>query len=709
MSDSSDKQFDVLNSYQTTDYCKSQTIDSNGSGFADNYDIVCNKIDLHSIDSQMKESQCWPESEPRLSARSSLVGQPTGPAVGPLVSPSGALIEHSVPQQISPMSSRSSAADPLWQSLSGYCPKIVEHNSADFDRFYSPGVSQTNDYQFASTNQTNFSAIIDKLMQSQNQLLKEKTLEELRKEGIEMKENFNLEIYMCKVCDEVFQTSDSALIHSRSTEHSEKKLGIFPDDLDRSLIIPSENLSDINVVLARKQELKKLDIKTKYEFRRHGIRIKDGIGVNAYVCLECKVSFMSYNYVRSHLAKFNAPEQSSDVVYSSNTFYPGLIPRKDFAPAFSQSSSLSKNMSAQSSKTGESRTRKRRKRRNRRRQRELMERDGSPDYKRERADDDSPRDYRSGQRDFGDLEDIDLKKEGIREKELRNKGLKYVCQLCDRLLTDRSEAIAHVTSNEHIGAKTGEMLRGVERLFVTDCYQKPIDYFLARKRQLRAVSFDDMEQFVYHGIRLKNGMGSEAFICLTCDQALADLQTIAHHIKFLDAHRNIEMADMCGQSEAVAHMSKLSPLDMEALFSNEGIKHEINYTENKRSERFVCVFCDAHFKTIESVIFHLSRPYHRKTKRSEVLRPIDAYFVIPSQRSDVFDVAYARIKAIHSFTNEQKIRFSEEGIRLEDGYGSDAYRCVKCGLSIAAESHHSAVTQINKHIDSRQHIERLSA
>ena len=755
LSETSDKASDVLNSYQTSDYSTTRSLDLNGNSFADNH--MFNKMNFHS-NSQMKDtiSQCLSVFDQQLSARSTLVGQPMSPlsvATGPLVSPSmSSTVETAMPFS-SPISS---TAD--WRSLSGYCPKIVEYenNSSQFDRSFTSQaeVSQTNDYQFTSANQMNFSSIIDKLMETQNQRIKESMLEDLRREGIEMKENFNLQMYICRVCDEVFQTAESAIKHSRSTEHSEKKLGIFADDLDRSLIIPSENLSDINVVLARKQELKKLDTKTKYDFRRHGIRIKDGIGVNAYVCLECKESFMSFNYVKHHLDKFRAIEDNPDVVFSSNTYHPGMVPRRDFTPVL-PTHNPAVNATVQKSgsevvRGGESRTRKRRRRRNKRRNKDVeqdeRERERSPDRRRERSPDrrrersadrrrerspvrkrerspicrrerspDRKRERRDNSpklgnnRGGGDLDDfLNLKKEGIREKELRNKGLKFVCQLCDRLLADKSQAVNHLATDEHIGNKTGELLRGVERLFVVDCHHNSIDFFLARKRQLRDIKFDAMEQYVYHGIRLKNGLGSEAFVCLMCDQALADLQTIENHIKFLDVHLNLDMANLVGQSEDAMRMSKLSPLDMEALFRNEGISHDVKYNDNKRSEKFVCVFCDATFKTIDSVISHLSRPYHRKTKRAEVLRPIDARFAIPSDRSDEFDVAFARMRALLNLTNEQKIRFSEEGIRLKDGYGSEAYCCVKCQSTIAAESFHSAVLLINKHIDSRQHIERLS-
>ena len=290
---------------------------------SDNYCNNYNKIDFQLNNRQTNDGSLWGQTSVSL-VRGLTAEQSTSSTVRPMVS----TVEPSI---MAPTSS-SVAKQSLDYDYrtAAYCPKVVEYsnNGFNFDRNTSfESNCNTNNYQMVGSAQVdqsrdpNVDYILNKLIESRNIVLKEQTLEALRGEGVEVKQSFNFEIYLCKVCDECFQTPDSALSHTKSIEHFDQKAGKYSDDLDRKLVIPTENMFDIRVVLARKQEIKKLDLKTKYEFLRHGIRIKDGTGNDAYVCIECKISFMSFNYVRHHLAKFKGcPEQDSDVVYTSNTF-----------------------------------------------------------------------------------------------------------------------------------------------------------------------------------------------------------------------------------------------------------------------------------------------------------------------------------------------------------------------------------------------------
>ncbi|CAG2108479.1 unnamed protein product [Medioppia subpectinata] len=232
-----------------------------------------------------------------------------------------------------------------------YCPNVIEYSSdrqsnysLDINTNYSTNCTQNqlltnvstsdlsasiNSHRSEPTNEFDINLVKNLIETQMQSLQKEKTLQELREEGVEMKQNFNFEIYLCKVCDECFQTPDSALTHTASAGHLANKSGNFTDDLDKQLVIPSERLSEIAVVLARKQEMRKLDLKTKYQYLRHGVRIKDGVGNDAFVCLVCKVSFQSPNHVRHHLEKFEPNfVEEHEVVYTSTTFK-GIIASQD--------------------------------------------------------------------------------------------------------------------------------------------------------------------------------------------------------------------------------------------------------------------------------------------------------------------------------------------------------------------------------------------
>ncbi len=117
------------------------------------------------------------------------------------------------------------------------------------------------------------------------------TLEELKNEGIVLKNRKKGNKYSCLVCNSWFKQINEALGHKQSEDNSITKLGERFKGIDRLLAIDSEKLNDIEVVLARKAELGKIGISVKEGYLNHGIRLKDGIGSQAYVCLECNLSF----------------------------------------------------------------------------------------------------------------------------------------------------------------------------------------------------------------------------------------------------------------------------------------------------------------------------------------------------------------------------------------------------------------------------------
>jgi hypothetical protein len=53
--------------------------------------------------------------------------------------------------------------------------------------------------------------------------------------------------------------------------------------------------------MARKYDLKKIGNNAKQLIFNHGIRLKDGIGPQAYFCLSCNSAFSSLEKVRNHL------------------------------------------------------------------------------------------------------------------------------------------------------------------------------------------------------------------------------------------------------------------------------------------------------------------------------------------------------------------------------------------------------------------------
>ncbi len=84
-----------------------------------------------------------------------------------------------------------------------------------------------------------------------------------------------------------------AFIHSTNKSHLKLKNDQNLGAIDQLFITKSDRMKDWNDVCA----------KTRI-YSEHGIRLKDGIGTNAYVCLKCNLSFESLPEVEKHFPQF---------------------------------------------------------------------------------------------------------------------------------------------------------------------------------------------------------------------------------------------------------------------------------------------------------------------------------------------------------------------------------------------------------------------
>lgn len=103
------------------------------------------------------------------------------------------------------------------------------------------------------------------------------------------------------------------------------------EGIDKMLIIKNlENCNDIQILTAIKQELDKMSTALKEKYYSHGIRLNDGFGINAYLCLKCNVSLNSLLEVIIHLENFgrNINESLVDSITHTNEQHMNTNPQQ---------------------------------------------------------------------------------------------------------------------------------------------------------------------------------------------------------------------------------------------------------------------------------------------------------------------------------------------------------------------------------------------
>lgn len=177
----------------------------------------------------------------------------------------------------------------------------VEKHLKEFEKLKNSLLDQTsngNDDECLSEFQM---AVLEKQM-------KEKTIEKmLRNEGIKYKkydESVRKQLssndkdiphiyYYCVFCNINFHSKETAIYHLNRIFHKKIRRGEYMTPIEAMFCAKTDRIDEYDVAFARMEALNRLDNKTKIELRDKGIRLKDGIGSDAYICLKCNASIAS--------------------------------------------------------------------------------------------------------------------------------------------------------------------------------------------------------------------------------------------------------------------------------------------------------------------------------------------------------------------------------------------------------------------------------
>jgi hypothetical protein len=127
----------------------------------------------------------------------------------------------------------------------------------------------------------------------------------LKNEGIVLKHRKRGDFFKCLVCNKSVGSFSSAENHSHSSDHLSTKAGHKLSGIDFNFAVDIESYSDIEVIISRLRELKKINRKVKSDYYKHGIRLKNGFGEKAYVCSKCDLWFESLTEVKKHFEMFD--------------------------------------------------------------------------------------------------------------------------------------------------------------------------------------------------------------------------------------------------------------------------------------------------------------------------------------------------------------------------------------------------------------------
>jgi len=94
----------------------------------------------------------------------------------------------------------------------------------------------------------------------------------LKNEGIVLKHRKKGDFFKCLVCDKSVGSFSPAENHSHSNDHLSTKAGHKLSGIDFNFAV------DIEVIISRLREPKKISRKVKSNYYKHGIRLKNGFG-----------------------------------------------------------------------------------------------------------------------------------------------------------------------------------------------------------------------------------------------------------------------------------------------------------------------------------------------------------------------------------------------------------------------------------------------
>ena len=506
--------------------------------------------------------------------------------------------------------------------------------------------------------------------------------------------------------------------------------GYTMEPIDKLLLV-KPNKSGPEVEIVRRNQLRKISTEEKKRFYRHGIRLKDGSGFNAFICVRCCVSLSSLDYSRQHLSKFFEINKSINYPKDYNTL--------------DDNNNLPKV--------------------------ELR-------YRRILNALELTLDKNKSNEELNQL--MQLRDEGIVFKEtIDGSNVRYYsCLVCDIRFDTVPEAKTHSHSEEHVKNRSPKRFKGLDKALLMDsekCGQ--IEVVLARKQELEKIKFFTKEQNFEHGIRLKDGIGPEAYYCFKCDQWFDSSEAVRLHVEkyekklinesseesLIDSTKKqmellskeksmtedtkeevneemneekidlnaeevektdllskegnpvaedikeAEQMDSTADEDNTTEETTETPMNTEEtdqLFKKEGIK-SMTGEESKGFPFYDCI-CDIRFKDKDQVLEHLSGTFHFREKSGEFFKPMDKAFCVSTDRIEEAEVALARLQILERLSDEVKQKFTKEGIRLKDGIGREAFWCVLCEDSIISPNVESGSYSFINHINyNPKHVELL--
>ncbi|XP_054155258.1 uncharacterized protein LOC128953762 [Oppia nitens] len=327
-----------------------------------------------------------------------------------------------------------------------------------------------------------------------------------------------------------------------------------------------------------------------------------------------------------------------------------------------------------------------------------------------------------------------LRNEGVVRKLNKRKELYKCLCCCGKRFTDRTQAEEHIQTLEHKSAKYEQKLSDIDSLLALDIGKcSDIEVILARKRQLSQINRKTKEMMYSNGIRLKDGFGSNNFVCIQCNGlSLSSVQLVMEHLKtspHLVSSNESSISIDCTQESNLTNDVKPLKSDISLnlsgnyvqnllldnslkpnvcqtsrLLVNEGI---VRKKSRRRKLKYFCLFCETYRSTEKEMLIHIESTSHQNCKSSEKWSKniqLNSQLCVDSERIDDIEVSLARNKVLlKEFPNDFKIHIINEGIRLVDGIGINAYLCQICGMSLNVDFAGDGRRAVENHLKSDLH------
>ncbi|XP_015789617.1 uncharacterized protein LOC107366501 [Tetranychus urticae] len=222
-------------------------------------------------------------------------------------------------------------------------------------------------------------------------------------------------------------------------------------------------------------------------------------------------------------------------------------------------------------------------------------------------------------------------------------GNSFHCYYCDAFCNSLITAECHIDSPKHKKHMTepNEKLQGIDMKFVMKTDKiTDVSVLKARKEELKRLTDEQKTKYVEQQVRLKNGIGGEAYYCLLCNSPLNSTKVIdphitsLRHIAFYETHKaEVEKAEK--EKEEEAKKDKLDGPASDKVTLDEqlklvkvsviGLEEIVEYIdpENEDMRLYECTLCKV-FNNAATVVNHVIGFKHRVNYIKKA-RPLEAW------------------------------------------------------------------------------------